>query len=160
MCRVSEGAKIKMDVIKREEAKRVAKGGRHFRRTGSGRARDGALVGERGDARRIDPAFCYRVAVPVELLCTLIPVLLLKHEACCRRERGRGDGGSGGREPCVGAPGALCRMQRENRSVAGYGIGKQVWLQALRCRRSREWKQYLVAALRETFRESVHHTYP
>ena len=83
-----------------------------------------------------------------------------RHEACCRRERGRGDGGSGGREPCVGAPGALCRMQRENRSVAGYGIGKQVWLQALRCRRSREWKQYLVAALRETFRESVHHTYP
>ena len=44
-----------MDVIKREEAKRVAKGGRHFRRTGSGRARDGAyIVGERGDARRID----------------------------------------------------------------------------------------------------------
>ena len=37
MCRVSEGAKIKMDVIKREEAKRVGKGGRHFRRTGSGR---------------------------------------------------------------------------------------------------------------------------
>ena len=46
-----------------------------------GRARDGLgtahIVGERGDARRIDPAFCYRVAVPVELLCTLIPVLLL-----------------------------------------------------------------------------------
>ena len=74
-----------------------------------------------------------------------------KHEACCRRERGRGDGGSGGREPCVGAPGALCRRRRE--TVAGYG--KQVWLQALRCRRSRERKQYLVAALGETFRESV-----
>ena len=31
----------------------MAKGGRHFRRTGSGRR----IVGERGDARWIDPAF-------------------------------------------------------------------------------------------------------
>ena len=50
-------------------------------------------------------------------------------------------------ELCV--EGAVKRLQ-----VTGSKFGLQA------CRRSRERKQYLVAALGETFRESVHHTYP